>query len=203
LNPRCWPIDRKNPIISVPFFEKEFQFPPTQEPLWKSDCERWQFLDKASFSFAQAIFETVLNPKPEIFYLCSQEGSNQTDFDFVNSGYLSPAKFVHTLPNVRVSSFFQVSKLKGEVLCFSNGAYSLSYALNEALHRFAFDRKPSVLMALQNNTVLLGSVSEIAVTHESFVAQRQDSAILPTDVHFLLGLKAQSFSVLDWSLTRK
>ena len=190
-------------MITVQFFLKSFVFPPTEEPVWKSECERWQFLDEASFACAQTIFELRLTPPPEIFYLCSPEGSNQTDLDFVIGNYMSPAKFVHTLPNVRVSSFFQVSKLKGEVLCFSNGVHSLAYGLNEALHRFAADTKPSVLVSLQKNTVLYAMVSNPPTPHDAFTAHRIEGGTMPTDSSVIGSLSEQSFSVLDWSLTRK
>lgn len=97
----------------------DFTFPAPEEPSWSSLVERWYQLDAYSFGLAEAgqclAMETRL--RPDALVLASPEASNRTDFSFARSGAASPARFVHTLPNVRGVPLLQVIRFTGLCLC--------------------------------------------------------------------------------------
>lgn len=116
------------------FFSYDFTFPADEIPQWSTLVERWYQLDPFSYGLAEAYWR-LRNQMcvPEIMFLASSGGSFETDVSFSNSPTFNPAKFVHTLPNIRSSSLCQVMKWHGPVVCVQNGSSTLTSALGEAL----------------------------------------------------------------------
>lgn len=121
---------------SVVFYRQHFAYPPKKEPDWKSRCERWYQLDAPAYGMTEGCsrfvntYPTLLPPQ---LILCACPGaSNLTDFKFAQTGAVSPAQFVHTLPNVRLSSVLQVMGWSAQVLCLQDGPNTRAHALFEA-----------------------------------------------------------------------
>ena len=96
--------------------------------------ERWYQLDAFAYGLVQAYtaWKPKLEKPPAMIWLASPEASNETDLQFARGGAQSPAKFVHTLPNVRCSPLCQVMEWAGPVLCIQKDPYTQSHALMEA-----------------------------------------------------------------------
>ena len=110
-----------------------FIFPAQTQPEWAAKVERWYQLDSPSFGLCDFYFQCLRgNKKPDLIILASSQGSVGTDRAFTQTGALSPAKFVHTLPSVRASSLCQVMEWSGPVLCIQNGISSFNTAVEEA-----------------------------------------------------------------------
>lgn len=111
----------------------DFTYPAPSQPAWAPKVERWYQLDSPSYGFCEFYFSKLRESgKPSILFLASSEGSLPTDRAFAETGALSPAKFVHTLPNVRASSLCQTMEWFGPVLCIQNGEASFERAVDEA-----------------------------------------------------------------------
>jgi hypothetical protein len=112
----------------------DFAFPATVEPSWSKQVDRWYQLDASAFGLAQfySLHQDTLGKKPNLILLASPGASNDTDFDFASTGATSPAKFVHTLPNIRVSPLLQVMNHAVPVICIQNDPNSFETALIEA-----------------------------------------------------------------------
>ena len=105
------------------------------EPAWSTKVDRWYQLDEVSYSFCEALHQwNYLSDvqKPDVILLALAGASNLADFDFVNTGAISPAKFVYTLPNICISVIFQMLGYNGKVYCFHQGNQTLEFAENEA-----------------------------------------------------------------------
>lgn len=94
----------------VRYFEIEKEFPRKDKPMWSNKIQRWNQLDEHSNILLEASyqFQDELHPRPDLLILASFQASNTSDYKFAHSRP-SPAKFVHTLPNVR-----------GSLLCLLN-----------------------------------------------------------------------------------
>jgi hypothetical protein len=96
----------------------EFKFPQIEPPLWKDSVQRWYQLDACAYGLAEGAFRWRDLNRPDLVILASPLASNETDRLFIETGSGSPAKFAHTLPNIRCSPFCQVMEWSGPVLCF-------------------------------------------------------------------------------------
>ena len=112
----------------------QFQFPACAEPAWKHQVEHWNQLDSPSFGLAEFYHQksAELGAFPDFIILASPSASNSIDRQFASMGGLSPSKFVHTLPNIRISTLCQLMGWNGPVLCIQNGPESESAARQEA-----------------------------------------------------------------------
>jgi hypothetical protein len=137
-------------------FNFPFQFPAPIEPNWKSKVDRWYQLDAPAYGLAEFYEQhrERLGPAPDLILLASPAASNATDYQFASQGAQSPAKFVHTLPNIRVSPLCQVMGWTGPVLCVQNGLKTLESALNEAKY----------LLSDQLKRIWVLSVKDLQVT---------------------------------------
>ena len=125
-------------IIKMNYRSYEFSYPTESEPKWSNIVERWYQLDAAAFGIADALsfWKDQLKTRPDLVILASPGGSNHTDGLFTQSGATSPSLFVHTLPNIRGSSFCQVMEWNGPVLCIQNDPTTRLTAIREALESF-------------------------------------------------------------------
>lgn len=101
---------------------------------WHDYVERWYQLDEAAQSLCATYWEKrlELSPAPDWIILASPGASNHTDREFVTAEVPSPAKFVHTLPNVRGAALLQLMQWSGPVLCIQKDPETLETALREA-----------------------------------------------------------------------
>ncbi len=127
--------------LAFDFFRHKLQWPASQTPAWADHAERWYQLDPAAFALADAYwtFRTELGEPPGWLLLASPGASNYTDAQFAASDSPSPAKFVHTLPNIRGVSLLQLMKWSGQVLCLQKDPGTVSFALTEAFRLAEFE----------------------------------------------------------------
>jgi hypothetical protein len=120
--------------IGVRHLSYRFEHPAREEPSWKTVVERWYQLDAFAYGLAQAYvaWKPKLPSPPSLILLASPQASNATDFEFARTGAQSPAKFVHTLANIRSSSLCQVMGWAGPVLCLQKDPSTALQALREA-----------------------------------------------------------------------
>lgn len=122
-------------MVGVDHFVYRYRFPAAVEPRWKAQVERWYQLDAYAYGLTQAYDvwrASGVVDKPEFLFLASPEASNRTDAQFAGSGASSPQKFVHTLPNIRSASLFQVMEWSGPMLCIQKDPHTVATALVEA-----------------------------------------------------------------------
>ena len=119
---------------SVNIFHESLSFPMQTLPAGIEKVGHYNQLDPASLALAQLWSKhgAELSP-PDAILLASPHASNESDFAFVKSGFQSPQKFVHTLPNVRITPFCQLMCWQGPVLCVQKDPYTFSSALQETL----------------------------------------------------------------------
>jgi hypothetical protein len=91
------------------------------QPAWKDLVERWYQLDQASKVLCQALYVwnqagAAFDQAHAIVYIFDQ-GSNQADFEFVQSQAISPAKFVYTLPSIPITLVQQMLKMSVSTYC--------------------------------------------------------------------------------------
>jgi hypothetical protein len=112
----------------------DFAYPTKNEPIWKDSVERWYQLDAAAYGLCEVFTHSHVTDRrpPGLIVLASPGGSNHTDSLFIEGDAGSPAKFVHTLPNIRVSSLLQVMGWAGPALCLQNDPFSVSTAIAQA-----------------------------------------------------------------------
>lgn len=110
-------------------------FPATVEPEWKDRVERWYQMDGAAFALTATYWHhrPLLEVPPEWMLLASPRASNRTDAQFAAAASPSPAKFVHTLPNIRVACMLQVMGASARVLCLQKDPVTVLTALSEAM----------------------------------------------------------------------
>lgn len=132
---------------------QELTCDPKLAPAWQDRVERWYQLDACAYALCEAGFQLQRQyqwRRPDLILLSSAGGSNATDLAFAQGGASSPAKFVHTLPNIRGSSLCQVLDWSGPILCLQNGEHTLSSGLLEAI---AFLSTRSCVWVLANDAV--------------------------------------------------
>jgi hypothetical protein len=119
-------------ILSV--CECEILFPLRAAPEWSIEVERWYQLDGAAAALAELYWRerpALSAAHPAWIFLASPGASNLTDAQFTR-GAPSPAKFVHTLPNVRVAPLLALMKWSGPVFCAQRDPRTVLTALSEA-----------------------------------------------------------------------
>jgi len=114
----------------------DFRYPSKNVPDWVSQVDRWYQLDPYSYGICEAVSvwqksEKYL-PEPSILFLASPAASNEADWEFVRTGAASPAKFVHTLANVRSLALCQVMNWQGIVICLQKDPQTMVRGLLEA-----------------------------------------------------------------------
>jgi len=116
-------------------FSNRISWPASQEPEWASGVERWYQLDAPAFALTEVFWKhrDQLQKRPTMMLLCSPGASNATDAQFALSAQPSPAKFVHTLPNIRSAALLQVMEWAGPVLCVQNDPNTILTGLYEGL----------------------------------------------------------------------
>lgn len=176
----------------------------TQPPEWASLVERWYQLDPAAYGLADSFWawREQLQTRPEFIVLASPGASNATDFEFTHSGASHAAKFVHTLPNVRGTSLYQVMNWSGPMLCLQNGERTLLSALGEAMDEYAASpREIWVFAALQDTEVMLWRLhagESAKMRGESVNTDSSHSAQFDSDlVAWLTEPKSPSFKWAD------
>lgn len=126
-------------MIYASYFSSKMEFPARIEPDWGKFVDRWYQLDAASFVLTET-FWRLQNPliqRPKRIFLASPGASNLTDAQFAAQAAQmtpSPARFVHTLPNVRSASLLKVMKWSGTVFCLQKDPCTFLTALSEAVH---------------------------------------------------------------------
>jgi hypothetical protein len=110
------------------------------EPLWKDDVERWYQIDGPAYGLCEMFWQNKsdLETKPQAVLLNSPEASYKTDLAFCKT--LSPSKFVHTLPNVRSSSLFQLMKWSGPLYSFVRPSTEILEEAKNFLKAGIYDR---------------------------------------------------------------
>lgn len=122
-------------MIGVRVLRFDYSEKPSAVPAWASHIERWTQLDAASSGLAQATWELrpkLENSRPRAIFLASPQASNETDFQFASTGASSPAKFVHTLPNIRSAALLKLLSWSGPLFCLQNDPATIATALQEA-----------------------------------------------------------------------
>ena len=122
-------------MTGMEWYRHSFEFPRLSEPEWSLKVERWYQLDAAAFALAETFWRhrASLKQRPEWLLLASPLASNVTDAQFALSATASPAKFVHTLPNIRGASLLQVMDWSGQVLCLQNDPTTVTTAISEGM----------------------------------------------------------------------
>ena len=119
--------------IGILYRRMEFAFPPVSEPSWHALVDRWYQLDAPAYGLCEAVMHWKGEWKvPDRMIFASPGASNVSDLDFVRSGTTSPAKFVHTLPNVRASALAQVMEWNGPTVCLQRDPMTFLSALVQA-----------------------------------------------------------------------
>ncbi len=116
----------------VRHFHAEPLFPPAAPPAWSRRVERWYQLDAPAYLLPAAFAGWGIESRPRSMILACAGASNATDHAFAAGGAASPAKFVHTLPNVRASALLAVMGWSGPVLTLQRGETQLAEAFREA-----------------------------------------------------------------------
>jgi hypothetical protein len=121
--------------MNLGVYSQDFSFPPAREPEWAPLVERWYQLDAAAYGVTEVYWRhrDRLQKPPSWILLCSPGASNATDRAFAHAAQPSPAKFVHTLPNIRSAALLQAMKWAGPVLCVQNDPNSILTGLREGL----------------------------------------------------------------------
>lgn len=116
------------------YFRHPYSFPRSSPPSWAEKVDRWHQLDAYSFGLidAYAHLQDCLEA-PGFILLASPSASNDADHQFVLSKAKSPAKMVHTLPNVRSSCLVKLMGWGGPVLCLQKDPQTLLTAIVEGL----------------------------------------------------------------------
>lgn len=116
------------------FVYESCKYPSSGTPPWADRVDRWYQLDAAAFGLCE-LFHNQLSGRfefPDLIVAASPDGSLATDQAFARGGACSPAKFVHTLPNIRISVVLQLMKSSAQVLCLQNASDTVESALLEA-----------------------------------------------------------------------
>jgi hypothetical protein len=123
-------------VVGMEWFSHSFEFPRTEAPQWSAAVERWYQLDAAAFALTETYWRhrERLSTRPEVMFLASPLASNVTDAQFAATVAPSPAKFVHTLPNIRGASLLAVMGWAGEVYCVQKDPETALTAISEGMH---------------------------------------------------------------------
>lgn len=142
---------------SVAAILHDFTFPAKEPPAWHAKVERWYQLDAAAYGLCELVARIPFQ-RPEMIFLASPGGCNETDFAFARHGAAQPAKFVHTLPNVRGSVLLQVLNWQGPLLCVQDDPLTIELALSQA----ALFGQSSWVIGTSGRTAFCLSVGESA-----------------------------------------
>jgi hypothetical protein len=124
-------------------FSMHYAYPAGEEPGWSSMVERWYQLDGAAFGTAELFWrhrEELNSCRPDLILLASPGASNLTDFQFAAIQPPSPAKFVHTLANIRITPMLKLMEWTGRVFCIQDALESRTTAIREAEDLFQYKR---------------------------------------------------------------
>ena len=137
-------------MIGLEIYSHSFEFPRTETPEWGGKVERWYQLDAAAFALPETFWRhrEKLTSRPEIIFLASPLASNLTDAQFVATTAPSPAKFVHTLPNIRGASLLAVMEWAGEVYCLQKDPETVITAISEGMHAVKSSGKEAWICAV-------------------------------------------------------
>jgi hypothetical protein len=130
--------------------------------------DRWYQLDAYAYLLPAAFAELDIPTRPSSMLLACAGASNMADHAFVQTGAISPAKFVHTLPNIRSSSLLAVMQWNGPIFTLQRDPFTLSIAFREAAERAAGGEECWVWSVWERSKVdlfVFGSASE-ASTHQ-------------------------------------
>lgn len=135
--------NKKANIQSARFNNKEL-CSMSQTPDWAESIERWYQLDQPGRALPHAFAELKSRLKsPGSIFLASPAASNTTDRHFVQSNATSPSKFVHTLPNIRITGLLQLMKWQGPVFTVQAGDATLEVAVREAFEWVCKSQRPA------------------------------------------------------------
>lgn len=120
--------------MKLSWLSYNFSFPLKTEPEWAQKVERWYQLDAPAMGLAEVYWRhrARLVDSPAWILLASPGASNSTDFQFATTAP-SPAKFVHTLPNIRSAALLQLMNWSGPVLCIQKDPNTILAAMREGL----------------------------------------------------------------------
>lgn len=140
---------------------------PLAQPEWAKLVPRWYQLDAPAMALAETYwkFRTSLGDSPYTLILASPEGSNDTDRTFARALVPSPAKFVHTLANVRIAPMLQLMNWHGPVYCLQKDPFTLTSALCEAswLARETPEKDIWFVSAIEHEQVWTGHLTSLRV----------------------------------------
>jgi hypothetical protein len=143
------------------------------EPTWSKKIERWHQLDEISYCFCEAVSQWNYCsefPRPETIIFSTPGASNLSDLEFVETGALSPAKFVYTLPNICASVVLQLLAFKGQVLFLHQGSTTEEFSLSEGRAR----AKAGQIVWIFSSPPLLINSTEGPLRRVSFECIRPD-----------------------------
>jgi hypothetical protein len=154
---------------------------PAPQPEWADKVERWYQLDPAAFVMADAYwtFRAQLKEPPHWLLLASPGASNFTDAQFATATSPSPAKFVHTLPNIRGCSLLQLMKWTGLVLCLQKDPGTILFALSEAF-RLAETEEKAIWIASSHQVGEDWAAEIYTVGQEGYLEVRSNPEALPS-----------------------
>ncbi len=101
-------------------------------PSWSSKIQRWYQLDNPAYVLAEFANQIRSFKSPDLVVLSGNGASNSTDLAFVGGDSPRPSTFVHTLPNVRFSSFSELLSWNGPMICLGSHPHSHHQALVES-----------------------------------------------------------------------
>ncbi len=166
---------RSSALARFQFEFLRFEFPTTRIPVWSDKVDRWYQLDAAAFGLLELVTHKCQSwKKPDLILGASPGGSNDTDRAFVQGSAFRPAKFVHTLPNIRISVVLQLMSWQVPVICLQNDPDTVETALVEAT--FLAKGKNVWILGVEGSTSF-GFVSEAAGPLS--ISVREGSAIPP------------------------
>ncbi len=162
--------------LKLTYLQYDFKFPVKDEPVWKTEVDRWYQLDPFAFGLAHFYSQSELSgaEKPNMILLASPAASNETDWAFASTGAESPGKFVHTLPSVRCSPLCQVMKWTGPVLCFQKDPCTQVAAIQEAAFMLN-DTYPSIWVLSVSGSKETFSAQGFVITSDVFISKRIES----------------------------
>ncbi len=137
-------------MIGCEWFHHSFEFPQTVTPEWSAKVERWYQLDAAAFALTETFWRNreVLKSRPQTLFLASPLASNHTDAQFALSQAPSPAKFVHTLPNIRGACLLQVMDWHGPVFCLQKDPGTVLAAISEGMQAVQFSGEEAWILSV-------------------------------------------------------
>ena len=139
--------------LGIQWFHHTVTVQENATPEWSMKVERWYQLDLPAFALTETFWRhrETLKSRPETIFLASPSASNLSDSQFTLSEPPSPAKFVHTLPNIRAASVLQVMNWSGQVYCLQNDPWTVLTALAEGLREVRGSGQESWIMSVSES----------------------------------------------------